>query len=220
MQTSKSILLVDDDHQVRASISRMLIAQDYRVLEASDGDNALKMWHTHRDEIGLLMTDIMMPGMNGVDLANRLVGQARLMALYISGFPEMLDTQDQAVHSIPFLAKPFTSEQVSKTLRTLLNQPLRGWKCPKCAGGNYRGLTADSNGQTLTLTYMCAECGLKRFSEAELLKNLEECPFCSGPLVPGGYSYVGDDGYHLGNSCFCCKASIRIYTPECAAIPW
>ena len=44
------------------------------------------------------------------------------------------------------------------------------------------------------LTYMCADCALKRFSVVESFSMLERCPFCSGPVVPSGYSFVGEAG--------------------------
>ena len=61
---------------------------------------------------------------------------------------------------------------------------------------------------------------VKRFAVSELVERLAECPFCSGPLGPAGYSDVGGRSYHFAKACYGCKASVRIYTPGCAAIPW
>jgi CheY-like chemotaxis protein len=218
---STAVLLVDDDQLVRTSISRMLVAQDYRVLEASDGEQALNIWQRHRSEIDLLVTDISMPGMSGIDLVDRLATQAeQLKALYISGYPELLDTQDTERRPVPFLQKPFTREQLSNKLRALLNRPLHGWQCPRCSSRRYRGLTAGNDGQNLELTYVCADCELKRFGVSESLQPVERCPFCAGPVVPSGYSYVGDRGYHLSSMCYSCKAAVQTYSPACSSVPW
>jgi CheY-like chemotaxis protein len=218
---AKAILLVDDDHLVRASVSQMLTADDYRVIEAAGAQEALEIWRRCSNEIDLLMTDIRMPGMSGIELVEHLTNQEqKLKALYISGYPELLSEQAEVLRTVPLLQKPFTTQQISKKLRAILHRPLHGWKCPRCSGRSYRGLTADSDGKTLTLTYMCAGCELKRFTVLEPQGALEHCPFCYGPVVPAGYSYAGVEGYNLGSACYHCKATMRTYTPGCTIIPW
>jgi len=216
-----SVLLVEDDHLARASIGQMLAAEEFRVLEASNGEQALEIWQSHHDGIDLLVTDISMPGMSGIDLVDRLGRQtAYLKALYISGYPELLDKPGAARRKVPFLQKPFSTEQVSRKIRAILNRPLHGWKCARCASRRYRGLTADGEGESLTLTFMCVDCELKGFSVVESIGALERCPFCSGTVLPAGYSFVGEGGYHLGSMCRACGATIQTYTRACAAIPW
>ncbi len=216
-----SVLLVEDDQLVRGSIRQMLAAEEFSVLEASSAEQALEIWQERHAGIDLVVTDISMPGMTGVDLVDRLGRQATyLKALYISGFPDLLDTPATAPRKVPFLQKPFSSEQVSRKIRAILGRPMHGWKCPRCASRRYRGLTADVEGDNLTLTFMCVDCDLKRFSIVESCGTLEHCPFCSGPVMPAGYSFVGEAGYHLGGMCHTCRATIQIYTSACAAIPW
>lgn len=221
LRSAKAILLVDDDHLVRASVGQMLMADDYRLIEACDAHEALEIWDRHAGEIDLLMTDIRMPGTTGIELVERLAHQEhKLKVLYISGYPELLSEQGGARQGVRFLQKPFTRQQVTKKLRAMLHRPLQGWRCPRCSGRRYHGLTADSDGQTLTLTYMCMDCQLKRFTVVETGDVLEHCPFCYGPVVPAGYSYAGTEGYNLGSACYDCKATMRTYTPGCTIIPW
>lgn len=213
---TKAILLVDDDELVRKSISRMLLAENYQVLEASDAGQALEIWQLHQEEIEVLMTDIQMPGMNGVELVNRLAAkQRKLKALYMSGYPELLADQAEGARSVPFLQKPFTGKEASQTLRAILNRPLHGWKCPRCESDQYHGLSADCDGKTLTLIFACAQCELKRFSMLELAYPLERCPFCAGAFLLSGHSYIGRNEFSLGHTCYFCKAAIRISTPGC-----
>ncbi len=213
---TKAILLVDDDDLVRKSISRMLSAENYRVLEASDAGQALEIWQLYKEEIEVLMTDIQMPGMNGIELVNHLATTHRkLKALYMSGYPEVLADQPVGARPVPFLQKPFTGKEASKTLRAILNRPLHGWKCPRCESGRYHGLSADCDGKTLTLIFYCEQCNLKRFSMLELTYPLERCPFCAGAVLLSGHSYIGKDEFSLGHTCYFCKAAIRISTPGC-----
>lgn len=216
-----SVLLVEDDQLVRASIRQMLAAEEFSVLEASTGEQALEIWQTNHAGIDVLVTDISMPGMSGIDLVDRLGRESGyLKALYISGFPELVEKPRATPRKVPFLQKPFSTEQVSRKIRAILNRPLYGWKCPRCISRRYRGLTADSEGDSLTLTFMCADCELKRFSVVESFSVLERCPFCSGAVVPAGYSFVGLEGYHIGSKCHACAATIQTYARACVAIPW
>jgi YesN/AraC family two-component response regulator len=220
-RAGKAILLVEDDNLVRSSIRPMLAADDYQVIEAHDAAEAIGTWQERNHEIELLMTDIRMPGMTGIDLVSCLrERECKLKALYISGYPEMLHEAKPVACAMPFLQKPFTFEQVSSKLRTILNRPLHGWKCPRCSSRHYRGLTADNDGHSWILTYTCADCELKRITGIEHADSFERCPFCAGPIVPSGHSYVGEKGYNLGSACYTCKATMRNYTPECAVIPW
>ena len=213
---TKAILLVDDDELVLQAISRMLSAEDYRVLEASNAGHAIEIWHGHKEEIEVLMTDIQMPGMNGIELVNQLAAEQRkLKALYMSGYPELLADQASGPHAVPFLQKPFTGKQASHTLRGILNRPLQGWRCPRCESASYRGLSADCDGQTLTLIFACLQCDLKRFSMLELANPLERCPFCSGAVLLSGHSYIGKNEFSLGHACYFCGAAVRISSPGC-----
>ena len=107
-----SVLLVEDDHLVRSSIREMLAAEEFNVLEASSGEQALEIWRQSPAGIDLLVTDISMPGMSGIDLVDQLGRQGGcLKALYISGFPELLDSPGAALRKVPFLRKPFRSSR-------------------------------------------------------------------------------------------------------------
>jgi two-component system, cell cycle sensor histidine kinase and response regulator CckA len=120
-----SVLLVEDDQLVRASIRQMLAAEEFGVLEASNGEEALEIWQTNHAGIDLLVTDISMPGMSGIDLVDRLGRESGyLKALYISGFPEMVENPGATPRKVPFLQKPFSTEQVSRKIRAILNRPL------------------------------------------------------------------------------------------------
>ena len=68
----KSIIVVDDDAAVRRIASRILSEEGFRVLEASDGDEAIRLAERFGPDIGLVVTDIVMPRLNGIELLERL----------------------------------------------------------------------------------------------------------------------------------------------------
>ena len=86
---NETILLIEDDPSLRFTVTTALTHLGYRVLEASTGSGAIEAWDQNRDEIRLLLTDLMLPGgMNGKLLARKLLEQrARLEShLYTSGY--------------------------------------------------------------------------------------------------------------------------------------
>jgi CheY-like chemotaxis protein len=105
-----TILLVEDDAGVRSFANRVLQTAGYRVLSAGDGTSAIE---TSRDEpVQLLLTDMLMPGMSGREVAARLVNaQPGIQVLYMSGYMDKGIVHDGTLQpGIELLAKPFTAE--------------------------------------------------------------------------------------------------------------
>ncbi len=119
-----TILLVEDQDPVRQVTARVLGRQGYRVLEAGDVDAALALWGAHRGEIGLVVTDIIMPGeRNGRDLAAALRAEApQLPIVVVTGYdPEHiggLERPDQPWDA--HVRKPFTRDQLLGIVEKLL----------------------------------------------------------------------------------------------------
>jgi len=120
--TSRTVLVVDDEPEVLELAGEILKRVGYSVLEAADGAAALEVARLHEGEIHLLVTDMVMPGMSGRDLAARLRAlRIALPVLYISGYVQ--DATARAAlageHSA-FVAKPFTPELLTDRVRELL----------------------------------------------------------------------------------------------------
>jgi len=121
---SETILLVEDEDAVRGLTSRILEKQGYRVIAAQHGKEAMDIATKEEGRIDLVLTDIVMPGMNGRGLVERLAGiRPRIKSLYMSGY-----TDDDIVRrgfvepSKSFLQKPFTSEALLRTVRKVLDE--------------------------------------------------------------------------------------------------
>jgi two-component system cell cycle sensor histidine kinase/response regulator CckA len=120
--TNCTILLVEDEEPVRKLIARILGMQSYRVLEAGHGEEALTLSEGYGGDIHLLVTDIMMPIMNGQELATRLSAlRPGLPVLFISGYPgkHVPATLDQN-SSVDYLAKPFRVDSLLDKVKALL----------------------------------------------------------------------------------------------------
>ena len=122
---NETILLVEDDASVRLTIQKALLHLGYRVLEASNGAEALAVWKQHRDEIRLLLTDMMMPGgMTGRELAANLLEQEpKLKVIYASGYSAEIGGPDFPLEEgVNYLAKPFVAHQLAQTVRNCLDK--------------------------------------------------------------------------------------------------
>ncbi len=118
---SETVLLVEDEAAVRSLVRSMLRARGYSVLEASSGEDALERYGNGLDGIDLLLTDVVMPGMNGRVLAERLTARRpALKVLFMSGYTEdaVLGAGARDVH---FLQKPFTTDGLRAKVRQTLD---------------------------------------------------------------------------------------------------
>jgi two-component system, cell cycle sensor histidine kinase and response regulator CckA len=105
-----TILLVDDDESIRRFARRVLMVHGFRVIEASDGAEALEVASSHAEPIDLLLTDVIMPKVNGLMLAQRLSKERPGIGdLYMSGFVEKSMLLERHPEWI-ILQKPFTSD--------------------------------------------------------------------------------------------------------------
>ncbi|MBA3761487.1 MAG: response regulator [Gemmatimonadales bacterium] len=125
--TEPTVLIVDDEETPRSVTCRMVRALGYSAHSARDGREALRYLQQHPGEIRLLLTDVVMPYMDGGELAERALDlhhglpivlmsshPSENIAELLAGYPEL-----------PFLAKPFTTEKLHQVLTPLLGAPER-----------------------------------------------------------------------------------------------
>lgn len=119
---SATVLLVEDEDMVRAVAQRILEKRGYRVLSARHAEEALAMERRLDDRMDLLLTDIMMPGIDGVELAAVLrERRPDLRVLFMSGFADQsVFSRDDVAEDSDLLHKPFTVESLTKAVRVAL----------------------------------------------------------------------------------------------------
>ena len=120
----ETVLLAEDDPSVRAIVSEVLAQKGYRVLRAPDGQAALEMARGHPEEISLLVTDIVMPGMTGRELAEALTAERPgLRVLYMSGYTDDAVVRHGVLQEgMPYLQKPFAPHALSSKVREVLDR--------------------------------------------------------------------------------------------------
>jgi two-component system cell cycle sensor histidine kinase/response regulator CckA len=121
-QPWETILLVDDEENVRRPLSQILASHGYKVLEAADGAQAIEVSQKHSGPIHLMVTDILMGAMSGVELAEKLsYDRAEMKVLFATGYPaglaegSGLDGDDANL-----IKKPFTGKDIAAKVREIL----------------------------------------------------------------------------------------------------
>jgi two-component system cell cycle sensor histidine kinase/response regulator CckA len=122
-----TVLIVDDEETPRATACRMVRALGYQARTARDGREALRYLQQHPGEVRLLLTDVVMPYMDGGELAERALDlHPRLPVVLMSTHPgDELGDLIAGYPEFPFLTKPFTTEKLQQVLTPLLGAPAR-----------------------------------------------------------------------------------------------
>ncbi len=119
---SGAVLVVEDQPEVRSLTCTVLRGLGYEVLEAADGSEALSIAARHGRPIRLLLSDVIMPGMNGKELAAQLVeSQPAMKVLYMSGYTDRIMSETGVLdNSVCFLQKPFTPDKLIDSVQRVL----------------------------------------------------------------------------------------------------
>jgi CheY-like chemotaxis protein len=121
---SETILVVEDEEDVRKLAVRILERQGYNVLEASEGLGAFVLVEEYEDPIHLLVTDVVMPKLSGRELVDRIAGiRPEIKVLYMSGYTDNAITHHGILEKgMNYLQKPFTMEGLAKKVREVLDK--------------------------------------------------------------------------------------------------
>ena len=122
---TETILLVEDDPTVRTLVSRMLATRGYEILDAADGEQAIEQFDTREHPIELVISDLMMRGLNGRETVDRIRRiEPTTKALFMSGYTN--DTIIQSGDGLPpgtsFIQKPFSGDKLATLVRELLDR--------------------------------------------------------------------------------------------------
>ena len=125
LRGTETVLVVEDQADVRKLTLAMLEGQGYRLLEATNGSEAISLCERYPEPIHLLVTDVVMPGMTGRELA-RLLSEVRpsLKTLYTSGYPANAIAHEGVLDpGVAYLPKPFSPAQLAAKVRDVLLAP-------------------------------------------------------------------------------------------------
>jgi len=121
----ETILLVEDNDSVRSLISQVMTAKGYRVIEAVDGEDGVKKFRSHQDDLDLVILDVIMPKKNGGDVYDEIRAmRSDVRAIFISGYTgDIIDRQRICEDGANFLMKPILPEKLLTLVREVLDRP-------------------------------------------------------------------------------------------------
>jgi two-component system cell cycle sensor histidine kinase/response regulator CckA len=118
---SETVLLVADEQGLRTAVREFLRSAGYTVLEASNGMEALRMFESNEQRIDVLLTDYIMPGLSGPELAILAIkARPDLCIICMSGYADRITPVPDSYRTITFLQKPFGLSMLAQTVRQVL----------------------------------------------------------------------------------------------------
>lgn len=125
LRATETVLLVEDESSLRKLSRQLLELWGYQVLEAENGNDALALFRGYNGTVNLLLTDVVMPGMDGQVLAKEILKiDPKIRVVYMSGYAgQTMSRQAAFERGTLFLAKPFTKEALMEKLRDALGSP-------------------------------------------------------------------------------------------------
>jgi CheY-like chemotaxis protein len=123
LRGTETVLVVEDQLHVRKLTCAILEELGYQTLEASHGEEALRLAAIHKGPLDLVLTDVIMPGMHGPELANRLKQIRRLGVLFMSGYSGSIEGEEDP--EVGHLRKPFTADTLARKVREVLDSTRR-----------------------------------------------------------------------------------------------
>ena len=120
---TETVLLVEDETVVRHLVSEILSSNGYTVLEAGDGPSALELLRRHTGSVDLLVTDVVMPGMSGPEVAQAVTAmRPGTQVVYMSGYTDhAIGHHGMLEPGIAFVQKPFSANDLTRKVRAVLD---------------------------------------------------------------------------------------------------
>jgi len=125
MTGSETVLLAEDQSSIRSALREFLESQGYQVLEAQNGGEALELAERHTGAIDVLVTDVIMPQIRGVELAERVAElHPDICVIFMSGYSEdaLLENRLLSQGNITLIQKPFDPEDLAQKIRESLSE--------------------------------------------------------------------------------------------------
>jgi len=124
LRGTETILVVDDEEEVRTLVSEMLRFYGYKVMEAPNAGNALMIFEKYKDTIDIVLTDVVMPQMSGIDFAQKLMPDyPQTKVLFMSGYTDNVIVQQELLDKNKnFIQKPFNTKALIQKVREILDQ--------------------------------------------------------------------------------------------------
>ena len=185
------ILIVDDEARMRKLIKDFLVAKDYKIIEAKDGEEALDVFETNKDKIKLVLLDVMMPKIDGWTVLRKIRLDSKVPVIMLTARGEEQDELFGFELGVDeYISKPFSP----KILVARIQAILRRTNSEKVEVKSLGGIEIDEVGRTVTVDGKLIELSLREYELLKYLLDNEKVALSRDKILNNvwNYDYYGD----------------------------
>ncbi len=188
---SKTILVVDDEFRMRKLVKDFLQKEDCTVLEAGDGEEAIKIFDENKEKINLILLDVMMPKLDGWSVLRQIRQESKVPVIMLTARGEEQDELFGFELGVDeYIAKPFSPKILVARIKAILNRTEEKTKENK----NYGGIEINTEGRTVTVDGKPIELSLREYELLKYLLDNENVALSRDKILNNvwNYDYYGD----------------------------
>ena len=186
-----TILVVDDEFRMRKLVKDFLQKEDFTVLEAGDGEEAIKIFDGNKEKINLILLDVMMPKLDGWSVLRQIRQESKVPVIMLTARGEEQDELFGFELGVDeYISKPFSPKILVARIKAILNRTEDKQKENK----NYGGIEINTEGRTVTVDGKLVELSLREYELLKYLLDNENVALSRDKILNNvwNYDYYGD----------------------------
>ena len=186
-----TILVVDDEFRIRKLLKDFLIKENFKVLEAEDGEKALQIFEEEREKINLILLDVMMPKLDGWSVLRQIRQESKVPVIMLTARGEEQDELFGFELGVDeYVSKPFSPKILIARIKAILSRTSQKEKEKK----SFDGIEIDAEGRTVTVDGKIVELSLREYELLKYLLDNENVALSRDKILNNvwNYDYYGD----------------------------
>ena len=187
----KTILIVDDEERVRKLLKDFLIKENYRTIEAKDGEEALKIFNTLNDSINMILLDVMMPKLDGWSVLRQIRNESKVPVIMLTARAEEQDELFGFELGVDeYVSKPFSPKLLMARIKAIFNRISP--QSENCK--DYGGIIVDAEGRSISVDGKTIDFSLREYELLKYLVDNENVALSRDKILNNvwNYDYYGD----------------------------
>ncbi len=186
-----TILVVDDEFRIRKLLKDFLLKENFKVLEAEDGEKALQIFDEEREKINLILLDVMMPKLDGWSVLRQIRQESKVPVIMLTARGEEQDELFGFELGVDeYVSKPFSPKILIARIKAILSRTSQKEKEKK----SFDGIEIDAEGRTVTVDGKIVELSLREYELLKYLLDNENVALSRDKILNNvwNYDYYGD----------------------------
>jgi len=186
-----TILVVDDESRIRKLLKDFLIKESYSILEAADGEEALKVYEENSNKIKLILLDVMMPKLDGWSVLRQIRQSSKVPVIMLTARSEEQDELFGFELGVDeYISKPFSPKILVARIKAILNRT----QAKESQTKEYGGIVIDTEGRTVSVDGKPIELSLREYELLKYLLDNENVALSRDKILNNvwNYDYYGD----------------------------